>query len=245
MKKYMRKGIAMIELIFAIVILAIVLMSAPMLISTATTSGYVALQQEAIASSSAQMGMILTHQWDEFNTDDTRTASVLVAQGDADLNELVVAGINTGRRAGTPLSSNRRFSDSLGLNIPATPVANLGSDAGDMDDIDDFITNAVVAVHDEEAALSTTGDIVDKSIQISVNVGYISDAPGGSTYLGSSNTLTLHLPFSNPAVNTSNIKHVQVRLTTANTEEELEKNILLNAFSCNIGTYQLNQRTFP
>ncbi len=44
-----RPAIAMIELIFAIVIIGIVLMSVPQLISTAAKSGYVTIQQEAIS----------------------------------------------------------------------------------------------------------------------------------------------------------------------------------------------------
>jgi len=46
---YHRKAIAMIELIFAIVVMGIVMLSAPMLVNKATQSSYVALQQESIA----------------------------------------------------------------------------------------------------------------------------------------------------------------------------------------------------
>ncbi|WP_289412568.1 type II secretion system protein [Sulfurovum zhangzhouensis] len=243
----MRKAIAMIELIFAIVILGIVLMSAPMLISTATQSSYVSLQQEGIASASAEIGMILTHQWDEGDTDNTRTASVLVTNGNADLNQEINGTIPTGRRAGTPSSSSRRFTDSLGGAIDATSPANLGSEGGDMDDIDDFITAATAALQDVESTSTLTGDILDKDITVAVNVRYLNDNPGGSSYAGSSNTLTYNLPFANgnAALGSSNIKQVQVRIENASTEEALQKDIVLNAFSCNIGTYQLNQVVFP
>lgn len=250
MKRTMRRAVAMIELIFAIVILGIVMMSAPMLIATATQSSYVALQQEAIASAAAEIGMILTHHWDEGNTDPTRTVSVLVSpNGNDDLNQEMNGTIPTGRRAGTPSSSSRRFFHSLGgVPIQTTASANLGPDGpggGDRDDIDDFITAATAAFQEEESTSTLIGDVVDKQITIAVKVNYLNDAPGGSSYRGTSNTLTYNTPFDNNITTDSNIKQVQVRLTTTRTEEELQKDIVLNAFSCNIGTYQLRRVVFP
>jgi hypothetical protein len=245
MRSNMRSAVAMIELIFSIVILGIVLMSAPMLIATATQSSYVGLQQEAIASASAEIEMILTHHWDEGNTDPTRTASILVSEnGNDDLDEAVVGTIPTGRRAGTPSSSNRRFRGSLGGVINATAAGSLGPDDGDRDDIDDFKTAAKTALIEEEATSMLTGDIVDKAITIEVNVNYLNDTPGGSSYRGTSDTLTYNTPFDNDIATDSNIKEVQVRLRSNRPEEELQKDIILNAFSCNIGTYKLNQAVF-
>lgn len=246
MKKRLRRAVAMLELIFAIVILGIVMMSAPMLIATATESTYVGLQQEAVASASSEIGMILTHHWDEGNTDPTRSASILVSSdGDNDLDEAIVGTIPTGKRAGTPSSSSRRFR-TLGGTINTTPSANLGTDGGDRDDIDDFITAAATALKDEESTSTLTGDVVDKGITIEVNVNYLNDTPGGSSYKGTDTTLTYNRPFVNPAAagNDSNIKQVQVRLRSNRPEEELQKDIVLNAFSCNIGTYQLKQAVF-
>ncbi len=236
----MRLGIAMIELIFSIVILGIVLMSAPMLISTAAKSGYVSLQQEAIASTAAEIGMILTQHWDEGDTNATRSAPILGTNGDTELNEPNISGLPSGRMAGTPDSSKRSFVDSQGGRINSVSVANLGSDGGDTDDIDDFTGNGLT---DYAAANTTEGDVTDTDISMAVTVSYISDA---ANYAGTS-TLTLSNPFNTAAAGggTSNIKHVNVTLTTTNTNIELSKNISLNAFSCNIGTYELNRRTLP
>ena len=246
MKNRMRSAIAMIELIFAIVILGIVMMSAPMLISTATQSGYVALQQEAIASASAEIAMILTHHWDEGNTDPTRTASILVSpNGDSDLKQKMNGTIPTGRRAGTPSSSSRRFFHSLGGEaISTTPADKLGPDNGDKDDIDDFITATTAALTNLESTSTGVGDVIDKKIAIEVKVNYLDDTPGGSSYAGTSNTLTYNTPFEKAISTDSNIKQVQVKLTTTHIEKELQKEIVLNAFSCNIGAYQLRQAVF-
>lgn len=244
MQTKLRLGIAMIELIFAIVILGIVMMSAPTLISTAAKSGYVALQQEAIATAASELGMILTHHWDEGDTNASKSSPVLVTLGNTDLNQVFSAGISTGRRAGTPVSSHRKFFSSIGGNtITTTSSVNLGPDAGDRDDIDDY-DNISSALTDYESTTAKTGDTVDTDINLLKTVTYISDAPtGAGTYSGTGgDTLTLNQPFSTaPANDTSNIKYVTITLTTTATETELDKTITLNAFSCNIGTYQLNE----
>jgi len=72
-----RPAIAMIELIFAIVIMGIVMMSAPMLVSTASKSGFVAIQQEGISEVASQLNMILSYAWDENNADPTLGQMIL------------------------------------------------------------------------------------------------------------------------------------------------------------------------
>ena len=62
-------AVAMIELIFAIVIMAIVLLSAPMLIHQSIKSSFVGMQQEAINTLSSHLSLILTKEWDEANAD--------------------------------------------------------------------------------------------------------------------------------------------------------------------------------
>ncbi len=242
-KTQMRAAIAMIELIFAIVIMGIVLMSAPMLIDTAAKSTYVALQQESIAAASSEIGLILTHHWDEGNTDLNKSAPILVTQGNSGLNEKG----NTGRRAGTPESSRRSFYTSLGEDINASIKADFTAE-GDLDDIDDFDGgDTELKIYDAENTTARVGDYVDTDITIRTTVSYISDVPtNGATYLGSSSSLTLNNPFNtSAAAATSNIKLVNVVLTTNNTVAELNKTITLNAFSCNIGTYHLNRKSFP
>jgi len=239
----MRAAIAMIELIFAIVVMGIVLMSAPMLISTATKSGYVALQQESIAAASSEIGLILTHHWDEGNTDLNETAPILGALGNSDLNE----NGNTGRRAGTPESSKRSFFTSLGGEVNATASASLGNDAGDSDDLDDFAgTTTTLQQYMAENTTTAVGDYIDQDIRIQTTVSYINDVPDLGSYAGSASTLTLDDPFNRGAGtgDTSNIKLITVTLTTDNNSSELNKTIVLQAFSCNIGTFELNKRSF-
>lgn len=239
---YNRPAIAMIELIFAIVIMGIVLMSAPMLISTATKSTFVGMQQESIATAASEMGMILTRHWDEGNTDTNDTAPILTTAGDSGLN----ANGTTGRRAGTPtILSHRSFFLAGGGTRAATSVANFKAE-GDFDDIDDFhLTTSELSTYNGDLANATIGDFIDKNITIGTTVSYIEDnTTNGATYFGSSSIITFNNPFNRISASTSNIKWINVNLTTNNTAAELDKNIILNAFSCNIGTYELNERSF-
>ena len=102
----LRPAIAMIELIFALLIMGIVMMSAPMLISTASKSSAVSTQQEAINEAAAQLNMILGFHWDEQDTDERYPDPLLIV--DSTTSGLGVSG-TTARRIGTPSESFRAF----------------------------------------------------------------------------------------------------------------------------------------
>ncbi|KIM02463.1 MAG: hypothetical protein KN64_14980 [Sulfurovum sp. AS07-7] len=76
-----KNGIAMIELIFAIVIIGVTLMSAPMLINQSINSSNIAMQQEAITATASHNGMILTKYWDESGTITQDGQSPILATG--------------------------------------------------------------------------------------------------------------------------------------------------------------------
>lgn len=239
-KRQLRTGIAMIELIFAIVIMGIVLMSAPMLVSQASSSGLVMVQQEAIAAASTNIGMILTRHWDEQDTNESLESPILLTNGSSELNETVGADGNlTGRRAGTPILSYRSFLTSLGGRLNAS--STLSAESGDDDDIDDFNgqTATISLPNASDATTTETGDYVDTSLQLTTAVSYISD---GSGYNGSS--MSFNSPFGSAAGSTSNIKAVSTTATSGTHDAELGTNITLRAFSCNIGTYKLEERSF-
>ena len=240
LKIQLRTGIAMIELIFAIVIMGIVLMSAPMLVSQASKSGLVMVQQEAIAAASTNIGMILTRHWDEQDTNESLESPILVANGSSQLNEAVDADGNlTGRRAGTPTLSYRSFLTSLGGRLNAS--STLGAESGDDDDIDDFNGQTITLGTPSTTDATTTelGDYADTSLQLTTAVAYISD---GNDY--NSSSMTFHSPFSSAAAGTSNIKAVSTTATSGSHDAELGTNITLSAFSCNIGIYTLKERSF-
>lgn len=233
--KTLRPAIAMIELIFAIVVMGIVMMSAPMLISTATKSTYVALKQEGINEAASRVNMIMGYAWDENNTQDNYVFPILhVTSGDTALD---VNG-NTARRIGTPMASQRTFilSDANSSDLNASP---LGSDGGDTDDIDDFIGDINLTLI--EAA--TVNYTETTTVNINTAVSYITD---GSYTPNGSKEISFSPSFSSSPTGTTNIKSIIVTLTSTDTAnaDVLEKTIILRAFSCNIGGYKLKERVF-
>lgn len=225
----------MIELIFAIVIIGIILLPAPQLVSTSANSGFVATQQEAISEAASRVNTILGYSWDENNTDYTYIPTVLnVSNGDAGLNK----NATTGKRNGTPPESYRSFLRADGQEFNASLA--LGSDAGDLDDMDDF--NGNISLVDMNASDS---DYIDKTVQIATAVTYSSDGIAAGSYTDSNagNAIVHHTNFAAAAAST-NIKLITVTLTNTNGTEELNKTIVLHAFSCNIGGYDLEERTF-
>lgn len=236
MRKKMRKAVAMIELIFALVIMGIVMMSAPMLIGSASSGNLVAIQQEAIAASASELGMILTRDWDESGTDETAENPILlVTNGDSALDmTLAPDGNSSGRRAGTPVTSSRKSFSSISSTERFATLKSAFETESDADDIDDFDTDTISLTGTRYGM----GDLADTTISIATAVSYLRDSPSAGTY--DSTTLTLNNPFDNNVTGTSNIKSITAQTTSTN----LDTSIKLQAFSCNIGTYTLKMRSF-
>jgi len=234
-KNTLRPAIAMIELIFAIVIMGIVLMSAPMLISTAAKSGYVAIQQEAINEAASQVNMIMGYQWDKSNTDENYLPPILgVSNGDNDLDEVTT----TGRRLGTPNESYRSFVRADGQRLSASALGSADGADTVKDDVDDF-DGSTSLIDIEPAGLV---DYVEDNTTIRINteVRYISD----STTTGSTITFDPDFITAGSTTTSTNIKRITVKLTSVGAPAELTKEIILHAFSCNIGGYKLEEKDF-
>ncbi len=225
-----RKAIAMIELIFAIVIIGITLMSIPNLVSQASKSGYTTIMQESIAAGAANMSLILSREWDESGTDASIGSPIL------DTNSSSI--LDTRPRPG-------ELSRSYATGIGGTPrSASLTFDDGDFDDIDD--------AHGKPARLTPMGaveDLIDLNITIATTVTYIKDTPSAGDWDGTG-TLTFNDPFNSTnevSGATSNIKSISISLTSDTGDsgvEELKKTISLKAFSCNVGSYKLERMEF-
>jgi len=239
---HFRPAVAMIELIFALIIMGIVMMSAPMLISTATQSGYVAIQQEGINEAATQLNIILDYAWDENDTNGSHATVLNVTNGFGELNGTTfTAGTHQKRRAGTPTLSPRLYKSYDGAEFNASSI---GLDAGEtvatLDDIDDFNNTSVSLQLDGAAG---TSDYIDKNVTITRNVRYIDDTPTSPTYQIRRLYFTPNFSTAGAIGGTSNIKHIQVTLTSNSDAEEIGgTNITLHAFSCNIGSYELEEK---
>lgn len=243
----LRKGTAMIELIFALVVMGLVLMSAPMLISTATKSSFITIQQEAINEASTHANIVMGYHWDEGSADESFLDPILdVNAGNTDLNFYK----QNGWRIGTPKESSRSIIREDGTkNIPATAPVNLGLDIaeakGSEDDVDDFIGNYGLTL----VGNATTNDYVEKAgdITITTNVTYINDSPNAGTgdykTTGADHKIEFN-DFTPIAIGSTNIKYITVTLNDNSGVEELNKTVILHAFVCNIGGYKLFKKAF-
>ena len=238
MPRKTRKAIAMIELIIAIVIMGITLLSAPMLIGTATRTGNVALQQEAINEASSRVNMVLTYDWDENNAKATCRPSysvLTVTAGDPALG-------NTGnnRRSGVPANSNSHRFNCNGNTLAATTI---GREGNVNDDIDDFSNTTLSNI---PLGSGGTDYIEQNTVNIATQVTYVSDTPRNKDgYSARRINYNFSPTDSVTGMDTTNIKRISVTLTSNSGAEELKKRITMHAFSCNIGSYQYFRRIFP
>ena len=243
-----KRAIAMIELIFALVIMGIVLMSAPMLIQQSIRSGNVAMQQEAIVAAASQASIILSMHWDENNNSNSAVAPML------DVNRVPFDFNDTAVPLGLKNVTGRSSINPAGNTLPATPASNFGrdetndtdtneSDFTDFDDVDDYHDSEFnLTVFNSEFTTADIGDYVDTSIIMKTHINYTEDRVNtGTTTPLSGTTLNLNNNINNtPLGSQSNIKFIRVNLTSKKAIDEniseLDKNITFEAFSCNIGT---------
>ena len=230
-----KRGVAMIELIFALVIMGIVLLSAPMLIQQSTKSGFVAIQQEAIAATASHTQLLLAKYWDEADANNSIGTAPIIT-----LNS---------PQAGSPFNlggTNNIIGRTIAIGGLPIPASAIGTDINEInsssyDDIDDYNGLPLhLTIFKNEATTTSAGDYIDQNVTITTSVTFADE--GVVPLIG--NTVNAGNSIYNSDVSTtgndSNIKFIKVNLTSNNTNvAELNKSITLNAFSCNIGTYNL------
>ena len=132
-----RFAFSMIELIFAIVVIAISVASVPIMTNAIGDGVKNNLVQEAVFAAAAEMNQVLSYRWDENSIDESIDVN---ATGLAKVIDPGDCNATTRLRPGhTVQPKHRRCLDSS-----TTPISTLGDDAGettvsDIDDIDDNI----------------------------------------------------------------------------------------------------------
>lgn len=217
-----RKAVAMIELIFAIVVMGIAMLAIPMITTQSNRAVESAMMQESISTAASQIQMIMTRHWDANNEDPAlgsyrpilKTSSVYFKDR---------GGLNVGMEGRTNLTIT-------GVEINATLSGDF-NDTG-LNDVDDY--NGVVTLLNSIVASTTSaGDYIDKDMNMTSAVSYASDA----MILGPATTFNYD-PSGAVPVGTTNIKRISVTLKS-DESTFADKEITLNAFSCNIGTANL------
>ena len=226
----------MIELIFAIAVIGITLMSVPMLISTSTRSTYTAIRQEAVTMLSSHLATLLTMQWDQWDTNSTIGSPVLQT------SSTTISPCTNALPPGVSDSDGRycRGQDGNFYSASATLGPDGTSDAAGYNDVDDFDNMETnVTVYAGENIETWEGNYIDVNVTLKTRVWYGDDTPYNASGTAGSygQTTTFSNPFDRRVIgSTRNIKLIRVRLTTNNNTSEIkDKNITMGAFMCNIG----------
>ena len=237
-----KKGIALLELIFSMVIIAITLISVPNLIKSTSTASKEVITQESISNAASYAAMIMSTFWDENCTDPKYANPILyVKKQDPDLQEYISGGVLVGRRVGSPITTSRRFKNDLtGKRLTASTLLGTEASDGEPDDIDDYNGKSLKLTVQEPTTI-TNGDYKDLLIQIDTTVVYINDS-ADSGY--DKQTVQFNNPFDSTKIETesTNIKMITLKLSSP--KNDPSKQIVLRAFSCNIGSKKLKERLF-
>ncbi len=159
-----KSAFTLIELIFAIVVISISVVSLPVMSQVVSKGIDTNLVQEAIFATSAKLNDAVTYSWDENSIDPAlpEASSRTINTGATDCNT------TDGQRPGYILQPLHRMCLS-DLTIRPTAPLNLGKDAGDLDDLDDLIETDVNLFSDVASK-----DAYKKSYTSTITVEYAS-----------------------------------------------------------------------
>ena len=134
---FSKKAFSLIELIFAIVVMGITVVSLPVVMNSNDKGLSATVTQEAIFGASAELNMILSYRWDENSLDDTINSNVLTEViNPGDCNNTNTSSRFRLRPGHIEQPLHRRCLENL-----TTTISTLGADA-DLDDVDDINTTA-------------------------------------------------------------------------------------------------------
>lgn len=223
-KTLMRPAMSMIELVFAIVIIGISVVTIPVMLTQSSDAVMISTQQEAILVGSTKMNNILSHAWDINQTDSTRNGGyakvINASNGD---NELDV-NATTFRRVGHFEGNKRRRGyNNIGAtdaSIDNTGVMHLGSHAGNNFELVDA---------------SGSGDYL-REYETNTSVYFISDTANYSDV-----NLTFALNDADVGnANPTNIKFISMIVSSPDPNEDTRINLF--SFSSNIGQTRILKR---
>lgn len=228
----MRYAASMIELVIAIVVMGIAMMSLPLMLTQTKSNNEFAMQQEAILATRTKLGDILTYAWDEQNANQTEVSFVLDTNDTGSDTELDKN--STSRRIGHVVADKRR--KGADIFFQSTVHTALGADTGEtlatFNDIDDF-HGTTQQLFDTGNTATTGFDYKFTDINLSTVVLYIAD---NANYNGQ--TITNFILGTTNANRRSNIKMVQVTVSGA------QNNFVLRSYSSNIGESELLRRNW-
>jgi prepilin-type N-terminal cleavage/methylation domain-containing protein len=235
-----KKAFSLIELVVSIVIIGIVSMSFPLILTQTSNNVAFAMQQEAILATKTYMGTILSYPWDQ--------NSIFVDGGNY---RGIVLNVNTGNDL---LKQNETLGDAAYRrgHIIGDSRRRMMLDPADL-------TNAIAICETGNATCQAKPSIngfdnakqnltvidgtknIDSILKLTLTptISYVDDKPVASDYTDQN----ISFKFGESAPASTNIKRVSISATNS-TAEGHEINIVLRAYSSNIGEFQLPPRDY-
>lgn len=223
----MKKASSMIELIIAIVIMGIAVMTLPLMLGRTQANNAFALQQEAILATKTHLGDIVTFPWDENSLQGDGVA--VLDTNSTDPRYSRTGDENISRIGHVRQRLRRKF---FGDINPDRNASVIGVEAVDsVIDIDDFDnTNANLT---QATGLEIAGALDYRyDLNMTTRVRYVDDN------FTQGNTFTF--PITGTTNNTTNIKMIEV---TMQADDSLSQ-FVLRAYSSNIGGSLIDRREF-
>lgn len=223
-----RDAIAMIELIFAIVIIGIVLMSSPMLMSRSTQSNITAFQQESVAILASHINAIMSYPWDPNNNTTVTETYLLTTTNGSNLLDSNATRPKLRGATDRPLTQRTRLFLGGG---GATVIPAVGAPFSNINDFNG--NNRGLQLYTAAANQSNVGGYIDKNVTIGTLVRYNADA---ATYNAAATFAYNFINNDAAVLATTNIKRIITTLTSVSPDAQIaDKTITLRAFMCNIG----------
>lgn len=208
----------MIELIFAIVVISIAVISLPMMIQTSTKGIESNLVQEAVFASSAKLNEIISYPWDDNSMQSGSIFSRVIWSSANDCNS------STKLRLGHIMEQqHRRCLDSNFSVIQPTAILGMEvNDAGIYDDIDDFNNvSSAIFIDNSGSGIITSAQGYKIPYKMDVNVTYAA--------------------FGNIIAASKNMKKIDITIINSDTNITTTK---LHTYSANIGEVDYYKRSF-
>ncbi|OQX74231.1 MAG: hypothetical protein B6D59_03165 [Campylobacteraceae bacterium 4484_4] len=233
-----RAAFSLIELVLAIVVIAISVMTIPLMLQQSAKNDQFTALQESIFAARTKLGNILTFKWDQNSIEEGEIIRVLdVNAGDSELDRILTVQDGNRRIGHLLVDKRRRFKDKNTTLAERFPTSAIDKDVdGNPDDIDDF--------QDEEAVIGFVGtgtptnqgfDYLDKDLNITTKLYYLPDtADYNATDINFTFDVANKKDLTNP--NSTNIKMIELTVTSS-----LNNNrpFVFRSFSSNIGQSML------
>ncbi len=236
----MRKAVSLIELVLAIVVIAISVMSVPMMLQQGAKNDNFSMVQEAILAARTKMGNILSFRWDKNSLDGNNTHGRLRALD-------VIAGASAldrnntyynERRIGHVYGDLRRKMFAVETNVSTDVIAVNDTNFTNLNDFDG--KSASINWNGANTAVDRY-EYLDRELNLTTKVFYIDD--NTTNYANTIITFSFDTTTRKSITdgnNSTNIKMIELNVTSQNYIP-----FVFRTFSCNLGESRLLSKPVP